>query len=159
MHLRRRCTIDPHFALAAEEQPTCAAVASKRGKGVKKQRRQKLCPPWAFVLGFAALAPARNAVRGFCATFATKSSRCFCVVVAKQTPPSLRATSPNLGEEYLTPLVVGIFFNTQEKGGMVLHWCWENGKVLFESCKTFAIFVTGLRNTQFLLMAFRLLAL
>ena len=36
-----------------------------------------LYPPKAFVLGFLFRAPAKDAVRGFCATFATKSSKDF----------------------------------------------------------------------------------
>ena len=61
-----------------------------------------LYPPRASVLGFVALGTARDVVRGFCATFATKSGKeNGRLSRPKDTRPRPTGTPSNLEGEYL----------------------------------------------------------
>ncbi len=74
MVVGERYVNNPHFASAAEKRPPWR---SWRGRGKKALRNGdgKCFTRAASVLGFLLRPPARDAVRGFCATFDTKSGK------------------------------------------------------------------------------------
>ena len=63
-----------HFASSAEKRPPWRSWRARVAKALKNEDGKRFARV-AFVLDFASLAPARDAVRGFCATFATKSGK------------------------------------------------------------------------------------